>query len=62
MRDRSLTGPLVLIAIGAFFLLKNLIPDLHIMDFLRDWWPALLIVIGLIQLIERLARPTSAVR
>ncbi len=62
MNGRSLAGPLVLIGIGTIFLLRNLVPYLDIMDFLRDWWPAILIAIGLVQLIERLAKPGSAVR
>jgi len=62
MRGRSLAGPLVLIGIGTIFLMKNLMPYLEIMDFLRDWWPAILIAIGVVQLIERLAKPDSAVR
>lgn len=61
MRGRSLAGPLILIGAGALLLLRNFIPEFHLMDFLRDWWPALLILIGLGQLIERLGKP-GAVR
>lgn len=55
MKKESIAGPLVLIAIGTFFLLKKWIPDFHPFELVREWWPALLIVIGTIMLAQRLA-------
>lgn len=50
-RIRGIIGPLVLIGIGAVFLLeKNGMID---RDFISQWWPALLIVIGLALLLSR---------
>lgn len=47
-------GPLVLIAIGILFLLKNLgLTDLNIGRILSIWWPAILIVIGISLLFKR---------
>jgi DUF4097 and DUF4098 domain-containing protein YvlB len=51
-RPRSIAGPLILIAIGVIFLLRNIgysIPILH--DFAR-YWPVLLLAIGLVRLAE----------
>lgn len=59
MRAQSLVGPLILIGIGTLFLLRNVLPDFHIMQIFRDWWPALLILVGVAQLVDRLARPSG---
>jgi hypothetical protein len=50
---RSRTGAVVLIVIGVLFLLSNLgwIPQLG--PFLRQWWPVILIVIGVGMLVRR---------
>ena len=51
-RPRSVAGPLILIAIGLWFLLRNFgyrIPLFH--NFAR-YWPLLLVVIGLVRLAE----------
>lgn len=52
MRRVSLVGPLVLIAIGVVFLLKNLRPDLPLFDLFMTYWPFLLIAWGGLRLIE----------
>jgi DUF4097 and DUF4098 domain-containing protein YvlB len=52
---RSLGGPFVLITIGLLFLLNNLNPGFSIGAFLSQYWPFLLIVLGVIGLIEVLA-------
>ena len=51
---RSRTGALVLIIVGVLFLLSNLgwIPQLG--PLLRQWWPLILIVVGIVMLIQRL--------
>src|SRR6185437_15802727 len=62
-RPRSITGPLVLIALGLVFLLHN-IGVLHSVTFwmwLSRWWPLLLIALGLVKLVEYMwARQSGA--
>jgi hypothetical protein len=50
---RSRTGAIVLIIVGTLFLLSNLgvVPQLG--PLLRQWWPLILIVIGVIMLVQR---------
>lgn len=45
-------GAILLIAIGVFFLLSNLdlLPMREVKAILKDWWPVLLIIVGIIQL------------
>jgi Putative adhesin/Domain of unknown function (DUF5668) len=61
-RHRSITGPLVLIAVGLIFLLHN-IGVLHAATFwiwLGHWWPLVLIALGLVKLLEYMwARQTG---
>ena len=45
---RSLTGPVVLIALGVIFLLQEFVPDWG----LRKTWPILLVVIGVLKLLD----------
>ncbi len=52
MRRGSLIGPLVLIGIGVLFLLRNVWPQIPVLDFLSRYWPLLLIGWGSIRLIE----------
>jgi DUF4097 and DUF4098 domain-containing protein YvlB len=52
VRQRSITGPLVLLAIGVFFLINNLRPDLLSLSRIGDYWPFLLIAAGIIGLVE----------
>src|SRR5271165_4206319 len=49
---RSLAGPLILIFIGLAFLLRNIGVHLPIWQFYGRFWPALIILWGLIALIE----------
>jgi len=50
----TIVGPLVLIAVGILFLLKNLgLADLDIGRILSVWWPAILILVGISLLIKR---------
>ena len=53
MLFRSRTGALVLIIVGTLFLLSNLgvIPQLG--PLLRQWWPLVLIVVGVLMLVQR---------
>ncbi len=55
MNRRSMSGPLVLIAIGALFLLRNVWPELPVLSTIAVWWPALLIFWGLLRLAEVLS-------
>jgi DUF4097 and DUF4098 domain-containing protein YvlB len=52
MRPRSITGPLILVIIGVLFLLNNLGHDIPFWSYLADYWPFLLIGIGVIRLAE----------
>ena len=56
MRYRSITGPLILIVVGFVFLFHTIYPQIHIFDFLADYWPYLLIVWGVIGLLEVIVR------
>jgi DUF4097 and DUF4098 domain-containing protein YvlB len=52
MRRHSLIGPLLLVLIGAFFLLQNLRPDWVSFTLIATYWPYLLIVWGLLRIME----------
>jgi hypothetical protein len=49
------TGPILLIVVGLVLLLSNLniLPLGELKALLRQWWPLLLVVIGVIQLRSR---------
>jgi hypothetical protein len=49
---RSITGPLIVVAIGVIFLLRNFRPDLLALNAIADYWPFLLIGAGIIGLVE----------
>ncbi len=53
-RRRSMAGPIILIAIGVMFLLANMhvISGARIGWIFATWWPALLILLGLVRVIE----------
>ncbi|HTQ53212.1 MAG TPA: DUF4097 family beta strand repeat-containing protein [Bryobacteraceae bacterium] len=52
MRRRSITGPILLILLGAAFLVYNLRPDIQLFDLLSQYWPFLLIAWGSLRLVE----------
>ena len=52
MRRRSVTGPILLIMLGAAFLIYNLRPEIQLFDALSMWWPFLLIAWGSLRLVE----------
>jgi DUF4097 and DUF4098 domain-containing protein YvlB len=52
MRRSSVVGPLILIVIGAIFLMRNFIPNFRVMDILSDFWPWLLIGWGSLRVAE----------
>lgn len=52
MRRGSIIGPLVLIAIGIIFLLRNVWPQIQVMEFLGRNWPYVLIAWGALRLVE----------
>lgn len=61
-RHRSITGPLVIIAIGIIFLLHNIgvLPAAAFWMWLARWWPVVLIALGLVKLVEYMwARQTG---
>lgn len=52
MRPRSITGPLVLVVIGTLILLNNLGHEIPFWRYLVDYWPFLLIGLGVLRLAE----------
>ena len=52
MRRRSLTGPILLILVGGFFLVYNLRPQIPVFDLFSTYWPFLLVAWGLLRLAE----------
>ena len=52
MKSRSIAGPVILIAVGALFLIHNLRPDLRFWESLIRYWPFLLIGFGVLRLAE----------
>ena len=52
MRRASLVGPLLLIAVGALFLARNLYPDLQIGEYISRFWPYVLILWGALCIVE----------
>ncbi len=60
MRRGSIVGPVILIVIGAVFLLNNIRPDLSVLDMLASYWPFLLIAWGVLRLVEILISHTGA--
>jgi DUF4097 and DUF4098 domain-containing protein YvlB len=55
VRPRSVTGPLILILIGALFLARNLWQEIPLFDLLSRYWPFILIAWGVLRLVEVLA-------
>jgi DUF4097 and DUF4098 domain-containing protein YvlB len=49
---RSLTGPLILILIGAAFLTRNLWQSVPLFELLAQYWPFILIAWGVLRLVE----------
>ena len=52
MKRSSVIAPLILIAIGVLFLLRNLNPNLPVLDFLAQYWPFILIAWGVLRVLE----------
>lgn len=52
MRRGSIVGPVVLIIIGIAFLVRNVWPEIPVLDFLGRNWPYLLIGWGFLRLVE----------
>ncbi len=61
MRSRSITGPLLLVIIGFLFLVNNIWRDLSFWRLAWDYWPILLIVIGVVGLVEALYHASQGV-
>jgi hypothetical protein len=55
-RQVSLVGPLILIAIGALFLLHNWRPDFEPWPIIRTYWPLILVFIGLGKIWDNMQR------
>jgi hypothetical protein len=52
MKRGSIVGPMILIFIGFVFLMRNIRPDVPLMDWLETYWPFLLILWGVVRLME----------
>jgi DUF4097 and DUF4098 domain-containing protein YvlB len=52
IRRASITGPLILIAIGILFLIHAVSPEFHIGEILAQYWPFILIGWGVVALLE----------
>jgi DUF4097 and DUF4098 domain-containing protein YvlB len=61
MKTRSITGPVLLVIIGFLFLVNNIWRDLSFWRLAWDYWPILLIVIGVIGLVEALYHASQGV-
>jgi Putative adhesin len=59
---RSISGPILLLAIGGLFLWRNLHPEAPIFEILAQYWPFVLIAWGLLRLIEALIWRENGVR
>jgi cell wall-active antibiotic response 4TMS protein YvqF len=53
MRSKSVIGAYILIGLGIIFLLSNLgwLPPIHLL--MAQWWPLILIIVGILVLIRR---------
>jgi len=60
MRRRSIVGPAILILLGAAFLINNVRPELNLFSFVAEYWPFLLIAMGVLRLLEVLAYAASS--
>lgn len=56
MKNKSTVGPIILISLGVYFLAlkQGWVPNLS--SIVSDWWPVILIVIGVSLLISRSSR------
>jgi DUF4097 and DUF4098 domain-containing protein YvlB len=54
MKHRSITGPVLLVVVGFLFLVNNVWRDVPFWSIAWQYWPLLLIVIGVIGLVEAL--------
>ncbi|HEY3836453.1 MAG TPA: DUF4097 family beta strand repeat-containing protein [Bryobacteraceae bacterium] len=52
MRRRSISGPVIVIALGLLFFINNFYPDIFSWRSLLRFWPFLLIGLGVIRLVE----------
>lgn len=53
MYRKSLFAPLLLIALGVYFLLSNFGMIPHLGPLIARWWPLILIVVGVVLLLRR---------
>ncbi|MGO8991523.1 MAG: LiaI-LiaF-like domain-containing protein [bacterium] len=57
MRSKSAIGAYILIGLGILFLLANLgwIPPVRLL--VAQWWPLILIIVGILVLVRHSSRP-----
>jgi DUF4097 and DUF4098 domain-containing protein YvlB len=61
MKSRSITGPVLLVVVGLLFLVNNLRPDVPMWSLVWDYWPVLLMILGVIGLVEALFNASRGV-
>src|SRR2546425_4521464 len=62
MRRRgSLLGPIVILIIGVMFLVRNFRPDIPVWQLFGQYWPLLLIFLGLLKLMQAISPQDPAV-
>jgi hypothetical protein len=52
MKRGSVVGPMILIGLGALFLVRNIVPDFPVWDLVSRYWPVILIAWGALRLLE----------
>src|SRR5450755_3152390 len=60
MRRGSVIGPLILIGLGALFLMRNLFPQIPFAEIFSRYWPFVLIAWGGLRLVEILLAAISS--
>jgi DUF4097 and DUF4098 domain-containing protein YvlB len=54
MRRKSLFGPIVILLFGTLFLVRNFRPDIPVWHLFSQYWPLLLIALGVLKLVQAL--------
>ena len=61
MKRAEIVAPVVLIALGGVLLLNNLNWNYDLGEFIGQWWPVLLILIGVIHIVRGVSEGTPIV-
>lgn len=60
MKDSGIMWPVILIGIGFFALLNNFVFEVPVRELIRDFWPFIPIVVGLVQVLRAINSPGSS--